>query len=104
VVDPGLQNERTELAWHRTALALLTASLLLFRLTVERLGPVAVLSVLVAVPLTFWVLVRSRLRYRWHHAAAAYAPTRDGRSVVSLTVAIVTMTATELVGILGGAS
>jgi uncharacterized membrane protein YidH (DUF202 family) len=42
--DPGLQPERTTLAWSRTGLALATAGLVLARLAVARSGTAAALA------------------------------------------------------------
>lgn len=60
--DPGLQNERTALAWTRTALALLAASAVLARFALDRGEAVA--AALGVVPLALWVLVLSARRYR----------------------------------------
>ena len=62
--DPGLQPERTELAWRRTLLALAVGSLISIRVLLPVLGDWALATgaggVLVAVLL--WVLVRRRHR------------------------------------------
>ncbi|MEO7235780.1 MAG: DUF202 domain-containing protein [Lapillicoccus sp.] len=42
--DPGLQPERTALAWQRTGLALAGASVVVARLTFETVGVVALLA------------------------------------------------------------
>ncbi|MCS3842368.1 DUF202 domain-containing protein [Microbacterium sp. AK031] len=64
--DPGLQPERTELAWRRTALAIGLGSLVTLRLLPAALGSpwwvlVGVLGLLVAV--TLWVAGRRRMQY-----------------------------------------
>lgn len=50
--DPGLQPERTSLAWRRTVLSLVTGSLVIVRLLHERIGattlPAAVILVVTA--------------------------------------------------------
>lgn len=61
---PGLSVERTTLAWQRTALSLLGVSLLLARLTYQRLGLVVLVAVAVSVAHVV-VLLRS-LRHRQH--------------------------------------
>ena len=43
MMDPGVGNERTALAWQRTALALVAGSAILTRLTFDRLGAVALM-------------------------------------------------------------
>jgi uncharacterized membrane protein YidH (DUF202 family) len=64
--DPGLQNERTGLAWQRTMLSVLTCSLLLARLLAGVSLTLAVITGLVALACTAglgWVAV---LRFRRH--------------------------------------
>ena len=67
--DPGLQNERTGLAWQRTVLAGLTGSLLMARLLADVSVILAVVTGLVALTCTAglgWVGLR---RYRRHDIA-----------------------------------
>ena len=42
VRDPGLQPERTALAWQRTALSLAVAAIVVWRLTTGVLGPIVI--------------------------------------------------------------
>lgn len=94
--DLGAQNERTALAWQRTALSLVAGSAGLSRLTFDRLGPVALVSVVVAVPLSMWVFWESRGRYR-HDAGLRIRPrSRSARSSAALAIAIVAMALIEL--------
>lgn len=99
MVDPGLQNERTELAWQRTALSLLTGSLILFRLTVETVSTPAVCLLLITVPVTCWVLARSRVRYHGHRVAETPPSDRDGSAAAGLTAVLVAMSLTELLSL-----
>lgn len=62
--DPGLQAERTALAWNRTALALTLAGAVVTRVTVERLGAIAVLLGLVAVAAAAATALLAGARYR----------------------------------------
>lgn len=63
VHDPGLQQERTVLAWDRTALALMVASGLLARVVVQRsLGVVTVIPA-AGLILGLLVLILDRPRY-----------------------------------------
>jgi uncharacterized membrane protein YidH (DUF202 family) len=61
---PGVQNERTSLAWVRTALGLAVCALLAGRLAVVRDQPWAVGAALAAALLTVGVLGWSHDRYR----------------------------------------
>ncbi|RKT55127.1 DUF202 domain-containing protein [Saccharothrix australiensis] len=63
-MDRGAQPERTALAWQRTALAMIAGSAVLTRLTVDRVGPLALVGLVVTVSLGLVVLVAARWRYR----------------------------------------
>lgn len=92
----GVQNERTALAWQRTALSLIVASVALARLTFPRLGLVSLISVLVAVPLCGWVLFESRSRYRQRASFHDSTSRRGGAESAALALSIVSMAGTEL--------
>jgi len=89
--DPGLQNERTGLAWQRTMLAGLVCSLLVARLLVEISVVVVSLNGLAALLGTAalgWIALR---RFRRHaDALQAERPIGDGRpqAVISAVVAL----------------
>jgi len=91
--DPGLQNERTGLAWQRTMLAGLLCGLLVARLLAEILLPLAVITGLVALLTTAglgWIALQ---RFRRHsHALHANRPIGDGRPQVLVT-GVVALTA-----------
>lgn len=76
--DPGMQPERTALAWRRTSLALLVGSLAACRILPELLGAWALVLAgcgVVAAVLLVWMVHR---RYDRHHAmlTAEGAPPR----------------------------
>ncbi|MGY4719447.1 YidH family protein [Naumannella cuiyingiana] len=72
--DPGLQNERTRLAWQRTALSLLVATLVMARLLAHTSIPLAIglstASVLIMAALARLAERRYRLAQRRLHANA----------------------------------
>lgn len=74
VFDPGLQLERTLLAWRRTCLAFGAASAVAVRFTVEVAGPVAVLLGAVGVGLAVAAYLAAARRYRRGHRSL----TEDG--------------------------
>jgi uncharacterized membrane protein YidH (DUF202 family) len=92
----GSHNERTALAWRRTALSLLAASAVVARLTADRLGGFAVLVLLLVLPLSLWVLMESRGRYDHDAGVRRRARGRSGRSAAFLTVSVVVIALTEL--------
>ncbi len=98
---PGMPNERTALAWQRTALAVLGGSALMARLTLRSSGPAALLILAVALPLSAWVLVESRLRYR-ARARQWQVPPRGGLFPTALTLATLAVAAAELVALASG--
>lgn len=67
--DPGLQPERTYLAWQRTVLALAVGVAVGMRLTAPALGAVATVTGLIGLALTLAAYVGVRFRYRRAHAA-----------------------------------
>jgi uncharacterized membrane protein YidH (DUF202 family) len=65
--DPGLQPERTALAWRRTGLALVVGSLLGLRVLPQLMGPAGVAIAAVGVALALVVLAAAHRRYRRVH-------------------------------------
>ena len=93
--DPGLQPERTELAWHRTMISFFAAALLVVRWA-DRFGGLAVAVVSVACAAAVFIRVRTRRRAR------AVAPTfPDAPVPVAALEVVVLTTATLLLGVLG---
>ena len=66
--DPGLQPERTELAWRRTTLALTVGALVALRLLPPALGSWSISMGLAGLVLAIliWVLAHRRARYTNH--------------------------------------
>lgn len=64
MTPPGVQNERTSLAWVRTALGLAGCALLTGRLAITRGAPWAVVAALAAATLSVGVLGWAHDRYR----------------------------------------
>jgi uncharacterized membrane protein YidH (DUF202 family) len=86
--DPGLQNERTGLAWQRTMLSGLTCSLLMARLLAGVSIPLAVVTGLVALACTAglgWIAV---LRFR-RNTADLYAGRPVGGGLPQLLLIVV---------------
>ncbi|MFS8477390.1 MAG: DUF202 domain-containing protein [Micromonosporaceae bacterium] len=86
--DPGLQPERTRLAWRRTALAVTGVALLAARLAVQRVTPVRLLGLVAVAALWAAVLAVS------HHRVRALAPPRpapgdpSGRALPALALIV----------------
>ena len=84
--DPGLQNERTGLAWQRTMLAGLTCGLLVARLlaslSVALAVAVGVAALLVTAALGWLAIVRFRTANLALHAEQ---PVGDGRAPLLIT-------------------
>jgi uncharacterized membrane protein YidH (DUF202 family) len=96
MADLGLSNERTALAWQRTALALVAGAAILGRLTFADLGWFAVTLLGVAVVLSLWVFAESRWRYVQQLGNRPRSRGRGGRAALSLTVATCLIALTEV--------
>lgn len=95
--DPGVQNERTSLAWVRTALGLAACALLLGRLAQLRDTPWAVGAALAAALLAVGVLGWSHDRYRRVRSTPAVPAL-----VLTLAVMVVGALALLLIALPGG--
>lgn len=97
--DPGLANERTALAWQRTALATLAGAGIVARLTWTDLGAAAAVVLGMAGLLGLWVFVESWARYT-HAAGTRRRPrSRGGRAPAAVAAAVALVAATELVAL-----
>jgi uncharacterized membrane protein YidH (DUF202 family) len=96
----GVSNERTALAWQRTALALIAGAAILSRLTLERLGLVAFVALGVVLPLSAWVLVESRGRYANDAGTGPRMRSRGGRAPSAVAVATLVLALVELLAIM----
>ncbi|OUE23605.1 DUF202 domain-containing protein [Clavibacter michiganensis] len=76
--DPGLQPERTALAWRRTALALVAGSLLGLRVLPALLGPAGIVVAAVGVAAALVVLATAHRRYRRVHRILTSGSTGPG--------------------------
>lgn len=65
--DPGLQPERTNLAWRRTALALVVAAIVGIRAIPSILGAWAIVPAGTGLLLALGIFVASHQRYKVHH-------------------------------------
>lgn len=91
VFDPGLQHERTALAWERTAIASMVAGVLLARYAAQSLhysvGAIGVAQVVVGGLVLLWA---------GRHYDDLHGPLRDGQSPVHPTAARVVGVGTVL--------
>lgn len=90
VVDPGLQPERTALAWRRTTLALIGLSLGATRLTWHVLGPFALGFAVAGVALGAWLTAHEQKRYV-RHSDSFRAGTGVGEGVAPFLTALLTV-------------
>ncbi len=75
VFDPGLQPERTFLAWQRTVLALGVAGAVAVRFTAPHFGAIAVLFGLAGLAFALAAYISVRYRYRRTLAALKHTET-----------------------------
>lgn len=93
MVDPGIANERTALAWQRTALSLVAGAAIIARLAVDQTGPAVLVPLVGAGLLGLWIFVESQARY---HHSAGHTERRGGRGG---RAALSTAIATTLIGV-----
>jgi putative membrane protein len=88
--DPGLQPERTGLAWRRTALALLIGSLAAGHTLAALFGGWAALPGLAGAAIAGLVLLAAHRRYRSSHLKLAAegdrSPIAGGRMIAAMTL------------------
>lgn len=98
----GAQNERTALAWQRTALSVVIGAALVSRLAMGSIGPIAFAALVIAVPVSGWIILTSTHRYRrrlgWMHGLAI--DRRDGRSELGLAAVVATLALVETAALL----
>jgi uncharacterized membrane protein YidH (DUF202 family) len=98
--DAGISNERTALAWQRTALSLVAGSAIIARLTWSSLGLVALVPLSAALLLSLWVFVEGSGRYSHDAGTRSRVRSRGGRAPLALAVATSLIGATELTALL----
>jgi uncharacterized membrane protein YidH (DUF202 family) len=102
--DDGLQQERTVLAWRRTGLALAVAALLIARLTVQALGPVAVVLGILCAVAAAWVVLTTLRRGRFSRTSsvdsAFDAVLHDGRAPAALAAIAAVVCSVEVIAML----
>lgn len=101
--DPGLQPERTLLAWQRTCLALGVGSALVIRLTTEAVGAIGIVLGIAGVTTTAAAYLGIRLRYRRVHehlSTARDLPT-EGTALALLAIALLLLGAGAAAYIVG---
>ncbi|AJW80181.1 DUF202 domain-containing protein [Clavibacter michiganensis] len=94
--DPGLQPERTALAWRRTALALVAGSLLGLRVLPTLLGAAGLVVAAAGVVASVAVLATAHRRYRRVHLILTSASAGHGSTALpggALPALVATLTA-----------
>jgi uncharacterized membrane protein YidH (DUF202 family) len=98
--DPGIANERTALAWQRTALSIVAGSAILARLRFAEAGAVALVPPGFSMLLGLWIVAESRGRYAHDAGVRLRRRSRGGRAPACLCAATVLLALTELIWLL----
>ncbi len=85
--DPGLQAERTSLAWRRTALSVAVGSLVGLRILPPQLGPLGYAVSALGLVWSLDLALTARRRYRDGSRVLRARDAMDGRAVVAPTLA-----------------
>ncbi|MGV8845020.1 DUF202 domain-containing protein [Tessaracoccus sp.] len=101
--DPGLQPERSALAWQRTALSIAVGSLIFGRILSTSLGLWALLPMLAGLTMSILLFLKSHLRYAHHHRTltSGNGLLADGRLNASLTLFMLGAGTFSLIMVLG---
>ena len=88
--DPGLQPERTALAWRRTVLSLALGALIALRVLPRVLGPWSVVAGFAGIALAalIWVLAGRRARQTRKALLGSAQPMPDARLLLLLAVVV----------------
>ncbi|MBO0774820.1 MAG: DUF202 domain-containing protein [Actinobacteria bacterium] len=101
VADPGLQSERTYLAWQRTGLTFAAVGTLLVHRAIQAGAPLAFLPGGLGLAVAALILLRALLRYRVITAAArGQRDAASPRAAAALAVIATIMGVTALVVVL----
>ena len=98
--DAGLSNERTGLAWQRTALALVAGTAIVGRLTLPAVGPVSLACLVVNGSLGLWTFAEGRSRYAQGSGRRLRSRPRGGRAAAATAAATLLLCLTEAVAVM----
>ena len=98
--DPGLQPERTALAWQRSALALAAATIVIGRLTFSAVGLIALIVVALGVVHAGVVFATAQRHYRLRTGEAQVSPWPIGVHAALLSAQVAALGMLEMLALL----
>jgi uncharacterized membrane protein YidH (DUF202 family) len=101
--DPGLQPERTSLAWRRTAMSVLVGSLALAKMLGNDLPVPAMVIAVVGIMWAMDLALTARRRYVHGASALVYAAARGPGVQVARTAAVGALLGVVILGLIIGA-